>query len=112
MKHLPPTLREDQRYLKYRVHSEKDIEFSEVVEAIWEACLNFMGEKGASNADPWIMKNLYSYSDQVGVVKVNSQSVTDFRAALAFVDSFGSEKGFLTVEQVSGTVKSLEGVEN
>lgn len=112
MKHLPPTLREDQRYLKFKVHSEEEIQFPEVVESIWNAALGFLGEKGLSSADPWIMKNLYDSSKQIGVIKVNSKTEDDFRASLAFIDSIDRYKAFVTVEQVSGTVKSLEGLKN
>ena len=112
MKHLPPTLREDQRYLKFKVHSEEEIDFSEVVESIWDAALGFLGEKDLSRADPWIMKNLYDSSEQRGVIKVNSKAEDDFRASLAFIDSIGGEKAFIAVEQVSGTVKSLKGLES
>lgn len=112
MKHLPPTLREDQRYLKFKVHSEDDIVFSDVVESIWDTALGFLGEKDLSRADPWIMKNLYDSEKQKGVIKINSKAENDFRAALAFIDSIGGEKTFVTVEQVSGTVKSLEGLED
>lgn len=112
MKHLPPTLREDQRYLKFKVHSEEDIDFSDLVESIWDAALGFLGEKDLSRADPWIMKNLYDYGEQCGVIRVNSKAEEDFRASLLFIDDIGGEKAFVSVEQVSGTVKSLEGLED
>ena len=112
MKHLPPTLREDQRYLKFKVHSEEKIDFPDVVEAVWDAALGFLGEKDLSKADPWIMKNLYDSGEQRGVIRINSKAEEDFRASLLFIDSIGGKKAFVTVEQVSGTVKSLEGLES
>ena len=111
MKHLPPTLREDQRYLKFKIHSEEDVEFSDVVEAIWDSALGFLGEKELSRADPWIMKNLYSSEKQEGVIKINSKAEEDFRASILFISEISGSKAFVSVEQVSGTVKSLEGIE-
>lgn len=112
MKHLPPTLREDQRYLRFKVHSDEEIDFPDVVEAVWDASLGFLGEKDLGRADPWIMKNLYDLEKQQGVIRINSKAEEDFRASLLFVDEIGGEKAFVSVEQVSGTVKSLEGLED
>lgn len=112
MKHLPPTLREDQRYLKFNVHSEVEVEFPDIVEAVWDAALGFLGEKDLSGADPWIMKNLYNSDKQQGVIRINARAEEDFRASLLFIDRIGGGKAFVSIDQVSGTVKSLEGLED
>lgn len=111
MKHLPPTLREDHRYIRYKIHSEKRHEFSEVVDSIWDAVLGYLGEKEASKANPWIIKNLFDADKQEGAIRINRETETSVRAALVFINEIGGEGAFLTVEQVAGTVKSLEGLE-
>lgn len=111
MKHLPPTLREDNRYLRYKIHSDSKQKFSDIVEALWNTTVNYLGEKDASKANPWIIKNLFDEDAQEGAIKINREMETEFRAAIALVDQIGGEKVFITVEQVAGTVKSLEGLE-
>ncbi|WEL23691.1 Rpp14/Pop5 family protein [Candidatus Nanohalovita haloferacivicina] len=111
MKHLPPTLREDNRYIRYKIHSETAHEFPEVVDSIWDAVLGYLGEKQASKANPWIIKNLFDEQKQQGAIRINRETETDVRAALIFIDEIVGEEAFVTVEQVAGTVKSLEGLE-
>ncbi|MFB6192771.1 MAG: Rpp14/Pop5 family protein [Candidatus Nanohaloarchaea archaeon] len=108
MKQLPPTLRQDQRYLKFQIHSENSVDFSDTVEVIWGSVLGYLGEKDASKANIWIIKNLFDEKKKSGVIRVRSDMVTDLRAALLFIDSINGQKAFISVEKVSGTVKSLE----
>ncbi|MFB6191487.1 MAG: Rpp14/Pop5 family protein [Candidatus Nanohaloarchaea archaeon] len=108
MKRLPPAIQEKQRYLRFRVHCEEPGDLGEVVDAVWDAALGFLGSKGSSNADFWIIGNRFEEEKQEGVIRVNRQAEDDLRAALALVDEIGGEKGFIQVTGVSGTLESLE----
>lgn len=108
MKPLPPTLREKQRYLRFRIHAEEDVRFGEFVDAVWGSVLSYMGSKNAGKANHWVIKNKFKHRSQEGVIKVEKSSVDDFRAALTLVDNFEGKKGFVEVAEVSGSIKKLE----
>lgn len=107
MKRLPPSIQESQRYLKFRVHAEEKVELGDVVNAVWDSVLGFLGTKGASNANFWVIGNRFDEQRQEGVVRVNDAMEDEFRAALTLVDRIGGGKGFIEVVDVSGTIESL-----
>ncbi len=107
MKDLQPAMREDTRYLKFRIHSDQERSISEVVEAFWSTAISYMGTKDLSKAQPWFIANKFDEEKQEGVIKVNKEYVAELRAALILVDAFGQDKSFLTVEKISGSVSSL-----
>ncbi len=108
MNRLPPSLREKQRYLCFKIHSETPVELGDVVNAVWDSALGFLGSKGCSEADFWIIGNKFDEDTQKGVMRVNTARESDLRAALALINELGGEKGFLEVKKVSGTITSLE----
>lgn len=105
---LPPALRQKERYLKFKIHSEGKIELGEVVDAIWEKSISYLGTKETSEADFWVIGNQFNEEKQVGIVKVNRDKIDDFRAALALVNNIAGGKGFLQVKKVSGSIKKLK----
>jgi len=104
---LPPSLREKQRYLKFSVHTEEDVDLGEVVNAIWDSALDYLGEQGCSEANLWVIGNRFDEGEQTGTVRVRREKEDDLRAALTLVDQIGGEKGFISVEKVSGSIKKL-----
>lgn len=108
MKSLPPALRDKYRYLKFEIHSEEDVELGEVVNQVWSHSLEFLGSKGCSKTDLWVIGNQFDQENQQGIVRVKRDMEEDFRAALSTVDSFNGEKGFVEVKKVSGSIKKLK----
>lgn len=105
---LPPALRQKDRYLSFKIHSKGDIKLGELVEAVWDSCLRYLGTKETSNADFWIIGNQFNKDKQKGIAKVNREKTSEFRAALALVESIGSQKAFIEVEKVSGSIKNVK----
>ena len=105
---LPPTLRDRKRYLAYQVVSDSKLEFSEINNAIWYSIMNFMGEKGASEADVWIIKNTYEEERKIGLIKCSHTSVEDVRTALALVQKMGENRMIIRVLGISGTMKAAK----
>jgi RNase P/RNase MRP subunit POP5 len=104
MKRIPPAIQEKERYLKFRVHgAEKEI--GEVVDAVWESAIRYMGSQGASEADIRILGDRFSEEDQTGIVRVRADKEDDLRAALALDPCM--DDAFFSVEKVSGTVTGL-----
>ncbi|MFB6292372.1 MAG: Rpp14/Pop5 family protein [Candidatus Nanohaloarchaea archaeon] len=108
MKRLPPAIKEKERYLKFRVRTDGDPGFGDVVDAIWDSALDYLGSKNVSEADFWIVKNRFDSENMTGVLKVNRDSEQDMRAALALVDTVGGDKGSISVEKTSGSIKKLD----
>lgn len=104
---LPPAIREDYRYLKFRVHAEENVEIGDLVDAVWEKSLDFLGTSGSSQADFWIVGNKFNEEKQEGIVKVRKEKVDDFRAALCLVEEFNSMEGFIEVKRSSGSIDNL-----
>lgn len=107
MKRLPPAIQRKHRYLEFKVHGG-EFELGEVAEAVQEAALDYMGEKGCAEADYWVIGNRFNEEDQRGVIKVNLERKDDLRAALTLQDEVGGEEAFFQITGVSGTLKGLE----
>lgn len=105
---LPPALRQKERYLRFKVHSEEAVELGELVDTIWKSSLNYLGTKEVSEADFWVIGNKFNKKTQTGIVKVNRDKKDEFRAALCLIDRIGDKKGFIQIEKVSGSIKKLE----
>jgi len=102
MKHLPPTLRENQRYLKIKICNEERKSFDQAVELVRKAVKEFSGEKGLAEASPWLIKRKFNYQAQVAVVRVNREFEQLFRASITL-----SKSQIITLNS-SGTLKSLQ----
>jgi len=102
MKHLPPTLRENQRYLKIKIYNEQQKSFDQVVELLRKSVKEFAGEKGLAEVSPWLIKRKFNYQTQIAVVRVNREFEHLFRASITL-----SKSKIITLNS-SGTLKSLQ----
>ncbi|MEM7821416.1 MAG: Rpp14/Pop5 family protein [Candidatus Aenigmatarchaeota archaeon] len=107
LKNLLPTLREKERYIKFKVISEEPIVYSDLEHAIINSCLEFFGEHGFSQTSLWIIKNLYKEKEQVGVIKCNNKSVQKVISCLGLISRLGDSRVIFKILKVSGTIKSL-----
>lgn len=108
LNNLPPSLRKKNRYLKFKIYSEDDVDFGELVDEVWDECLDYLGTRGTSEVDFWIIKNQFNKEDQEGIVKVNREKVEDFRAVLGLIDSIKGKNSVIKVTRVSGSIKQLK----
>lgn len=103
---LPKAMREKKRYIIFEVLCDRDRELGQVVDAVWDAMLDFLGQEGVAWATPWILGDLFDEKRQRGGVKVNKDEVEEVRAALALVQEIGGEEAALQVLGVTGTMDS------
>jgi len=101
MKHLPPTLRRDHRYLKISIEADESKNFSEAVQIIKYAVKDFAGEKGLAEVQPWLLKRKFDESNQQAIVRINKDYEGLFRASITL-----AKYKIITLE-CSGTLKSL-----
>lgn len=107
IKQLPPSQRKSYRYLKFRVHSDKNVDTGEIVDAVWTSVLKFLGSKGAAETDFWLLGDRFDEEKQEGVIKVRRERVEELRASMTLINEFSGEEGFIEVRNVSGSLKSL-----
>ncbi|MBI2583321.1 MAG: ribonuclease P protein component 2 [Candidatus Aenigmarchaeota archaeon] len=107
-KRLPPSLRAKSRYVIFEVISEGKVVFEDVTKAIWNAVTEWLGEMGSSEARLWIVKNLYSDSKQIGVIKCAHDRVEHIRVSLALVKMTGETRAIIRVIGVTGTIKAAQ----
>jgi ribonuclease P/MRP protein subunit POP5 len=107
-KKLPPSLRMQKRYIVFEVISESPIEYGNLLTAIWESCLNFLGEILLSKAEIWIIQNLYNEKIQKGIIRCSHEFVEEIRSALSLIYMIGETKAIVKILGVTGTINSAE----
>jgi ribonuclease P/MRP protein subunit POP5 len=105
---LLPSLRERERYVKFKVISEEPIQYSDLESAIWNSFLDFYGELGVSELSLWIIKNLWDEKEQAGVIKCNNKSVEKVLAGLGLISRLGDSRIIFKILKVSGTIKGVK----
>ncbi len=110
LKILPPTLRNDKRYISFESISKTRLSRDDVISLIWESSLNFHGECGTSKFDLWIMKiwEIESFPDNKirGIIQCNRNEVSNVRAALLLITKFKGKPVVFHTLGISGTIKS------
>lgn len=107
MKRLPPSIQEDTRYLKYKIHTERTPDFADVVNSFWDTLLNEVGTIELSKAEVWIIKNQYDEEEREGVIQVNRGMEDRVRAALIFLEEVGNQDAFIEIKRTSGAISNL-----
>ncbi len=107
-KPLPASMRPIRRYIAYQVISQEKILYSDLTNALWHSILNFLGELGASEAEIWLVKNLYDDKKQAGILRCSHNYVEKIRAALSLIDRIGDIRVVIKVLGVSGTIRATK----
>jgi ribonuclease P/MRP protein subunit POP5 len=103
---LPPSLRSQKRYIVFEIISEQPVLYNDIMSAIWNSLLSFLGELGSSNAKIWFIHNIYDEKSQRGVIKCSHDTVEHVRAAVSLVQIIGETKSIIKIVGVTGTIKS------
>lgn len=107
-KMLPPSMRPPKRYIVYEIISEQPISYSELVNTIWTASMEFLGELGTSEANIWFVHNTYDSKQQAGMIKCRQDSVEKVRAMLSLITVVSESKCVIKILGVTGTIKSAK----
>lgn len=102
----PKTLREKNRYICFKVEGGKDFKREDLVKAIWNSTIDFLGEFGASEMGLWIKE--YYENSRYGIIESNIKSVHKAIFILSLTKYIGKEKVNILPLYVSGTIKGLE----
>jgi len=101
-------MRQQKRYIIAEVISESKITYGDLVSAIWNSALSFLGELGSSDARIWLVQNLYSENEQKFVIKCHHDHVEKVRAVLSLIQVVGETKATIRILGVTGTIKSAK----
>ena len=105
---LPASLRQPKRYVVFEVVSEHPIAYQDLVNAVWNSTLNFLGEAVASEVRPWFIVNMYNSQTQKGILKCAHNAVEQMRAALALIAIVGESRCVVRILGVTGTIKAAQ----
>ena len=105
---LPPTLREKERYIVFEIISESPVLYQDFSKALWFTASSFLGDLGAAESHPRIIKNLYSERMQRGIVRCRHDRTEHVRAALAMIRKIGGKDSVIKVLGITGTIKSAK----
>jgi ribonuclease P/MRP protein subunit POP5 len=80
---LMPSLREKKRYVAFEVESVKKVDSKEAQEIIEKSFKRLVGELGLAKAGIKFMKD---WKNNRGIIKVNTRSVDELKAAFALIN--------------------------
>ncbi|MEM7819669.1 MAG: Rpp14/Pop5 family protein [Candidatus Aenigmatarchaeota archaeon] len=105
---LPPSLRPQKRYIVFEIISEHPITYGDLINAVWNSMLSFLGELGSAEARIWFIHNLYDEKTQRGVIKCRHDSVEKIRVVLSLIQMIGETRSLIKIVGVTGTIKSAK----
>lgn len=113
LKVLPPTLRKNSRYLTLDIKSDCEVTKDELVSLIWDSCVRFHGECGASNFNLWVMKfyemeNTDEYFHYKSILRCQRGFADEVRSSLALVRKYNSKHVAISTIGLSGTIKASQ----
>ena len=111
LKILPPTLRINKRYIAFELISPKKINRSELIQIIWNNCLNYYGEVETSKFGLWLMRKWdyeYYMNNYIikGIIQCDRNYVENVKASLCLANNFDNNRLVFHTLGVSGTIKS------
>jgi len=101
-------MRQPKRYVVFEVVSEHNIEYQDLVSAVWNSTLALLGEAMSSEARPWFIVNLYMPEKQKGVLKCAHNMVEQMRAALSLITMVGESRSIVRILGITGTISSAQ----
>ncbi|MDG6243654.1 MAG: Rpp14/Pop5 family protein [Methanolobus sp.] len=112
MKVLPPTMRENKRYLAFELIAEGNISRDDLIREIFSASGSLLGDLGSSECNIW----LFAFDNLKGIISCEREHVSQTRAALATISYVKGKRVSFHILGVSGTVlgatkKYLEGAD-
>ena len=105
MKPILPTLKENPRYVQFKISSKQTLSSKDAGIAIVAGCKRFLGELGVAKAGIQFMK--YDTKIQTGVLRTNSKMLNETKAALALIKDVKGKKATVSAEKVSGILRKL-----
>jgi RNase P/RNase MRP subunit POP5 len=105
MKPILPTLKENPRYILFRIKSSSKFSKKDAEKNIMFDCKKFLGELGIGKAGITFMKFDKKY--QLGIIRTNSKYLDETKTALTLIKKLSSINAKVDVLKVSGIINKL-----
>ncbi|RMF55386.1 ribonuclease P protein component 2 [Candidatus Woesearchaeota archaeon] len=108
-KPLLPSLRENKRYLVFKVISKgKLTDFSKIAKAIELAANKLLGFLGVAKAGIVPLRDKWNQRTQTGIIRVNTKYVDHLKSSLSLINKIGRKSVVIRSLGVSGILKKTE----
>lgn len=105
---VPPSLKDNQRYIVFEIVSKKEVSFENVVVTVWNTSMQLFGEVGTSRFKLWVPSTLYDKVKGRGIIRTTHNTVEEVRAVLASIKEIDGESVIFYVLGVTGTIRSAK----
>ena len=102
----PKTIREKKRYIGFKVEEGKSFKREDLVKAIWNSAIAFLGELGSSKMSLWVKE--YNETTGFGIIESNIKYLHEAIFILSLTKNVGKDRVNILPLCVSGTIKGIE----
>ncbi len=102
----PPVLRERRRYIAFEVMANSDFTENQVIQALKQSVLTFLGELGYADSDFDVV--FYDHSSKQGIARSTDKNEYNVIAAISLIPSILGKTVGVKVFGVSGTVNKAK----
>lgn len=106
MKPYPPVLRENRRYLSFKLHAKMNFTENQVKHSLTEAVFDLIGEKGMGLSDFKVVE--YDENTMSGVIRTTQPHANDVLLALSLIRDVQGKNAWCQIISSSGTIKSCK----
>lgn len=96
-------MRQRNRYLVFKIHSEKKFKRADIVNAVQEKHLQLYGELASGIHNLWVMD--WYEKKKKGIVKTTNKSPDYIRGCLTLITEIDGKKAVFEVIKTTGTLK-------
>ena len=104
MKPILPSLRENNRYIKFQINAERKFDAKDIEKSLKEGFLTFLGSLELAKSS----LRLISLNKNIGVVKVNVKYLNKLRAMFTMIEKINNEKVNIKSLKTSGLLNKLK----
>ena len=105
MKPILPTLKENPRYVLFKIKSSFNYSKTDAEKHIMFDCKRFLGELGIAKSGIKFMS--FDKTSQLGVIRTNSKYLDETKSALTLIKKLCSKNAKIDVLKISGILNKL-----
>jgi|SRR3989344_5806340 len=104
MKPILPSLRENNRYIKFQINAERKFDAKDIEKSLKEEFLTFLGSLELAKSS----LKLISLNKNMGLIKVNAKYLNKVRAMFTMIEKINNEKASIKSLKTSGLLNKLK----
>jgi len=93
------------RYISFEAASSANLKKSDVIKAVLQSTVRFLGENLSSELNLWVLE--YDEEKRLGIIVCNREHLSEVIASLALINRINEHDGTIRTLKVSGTIKGL-----